>query len=351
MDRPVRLVLVEDSPTMAVFLRQMLVESGFVVAATAGSVAEAETAVATEHPDLVLSDVRLPGADGIELTRRLLGKRGLPVVLITAYDPRNPALIFQAMEAGALEVLPKPPARSDPGFGEYHRSLASTLRILAGTPVISRRPRLRRLVEQPAAVVQPVVEAPIVAIGASTGGPPVVADLLRALSGRRIAFGAVAQHIIPEFAETFRSWLEGIAGRPVRLAQVGERPEPGVVYTPPAHSHLRLRPAGTWDVIPAGSLALAHVPSVDVLFDSLARFAPHDTLAVLLTGMGSDGAEGLSALRAAGAWTAAQRPDTAVVDSMPQSAIARGAASEVLAPEEIAARFQALAAAEQGGRR
>lgn len=337
----VRLVVVEDSPTQAWFLRSMLEESGFDVVGSATTVGEAETVVDRAQPDLVLSDVRLPDGDGIELTRRLLTRRGVPIVLITAYDPRNPALVFEALEAGALEVMSKPPHAADPDFAPYRRRLERTLRLLATTPVIRRRTRptaglaLEDLPLALDATECPPLDEPVLAIGASTGGPPVIADLLRAVRGRRIRFGVVAQHLMADFAESFRSWLASVSGRRVFLAVAGQVPEPGALYVAPSRSHLRLGRDRRWRVLPAETSTHAHVPCVDELFESLCQVAPRQTIALLLTGMGRDGAVGLQALRAAGAWTVAQRPDTATVDGMPRSAIERQAAREVLTPEEM----------------
>jgi two-component system chemotaxis response regulator CheB len=342
--RPLRLVVVEDSPTQALHLRSLLLESGFQVVGTPTTVAEAEEVIGREHPDLVLSDVRLPGADGIELTRRLLARRGMPVVLITAHDPRNPTLIFQAMEAGALEVLPKPPGRADPGIGGYRRELERTLRLLATTPVIRRLPaRAQRAEPAPQPDPgEPPLDLPLLAIGASTGGPPVIAEVLRGLRGRRVGPVVVIQHIMAEFTESLRAWLANVAERPARLAEAGALAEAGVVHVAPARCHLRLGPDRRWQVLSAESLPHVHVPSVDELFGSLAAVAPRQTIALLLTGMGSDGAAGLLCLHEAGAWTVAQRPDTAIVDGMPRSAIERGAARQVLPPEEMVALLQRL---------
>jgi two-component system, chemotaxis family, protein-glutamate methylesterase/glutaminase len=318
----------------------MLQESGFDVVGSAATVGEAEALVDRAKPDLVLSDVRLPDGDGIELTRRLLTRRGLPIVLITAYDPRNPSLVFEALEAGALEVMSKPPRAADPEFAAYRRNLERTLRLLATTPVIRRR---QRVVVDPLVLLPfldthgdaPPLDEPVLAIGASTGGPPVIADIFRAVRGRRIAFAVVAQHLMADFAESFRSWLASVSGRRVFLAAAGQAPEPGAIYVAPSRSHLRLGRDRRWKLVPAETSTHVHVPCVDELFDSLCHVAPRQTLALLLTGMGRDGAVGLQALRAAGAWTIVQRPDTATVDGMPRSAIERGAAREVLSPEEI----------------
>jgi two-component system chemotaxis response regulator CheB len=346
-------VVVEDSPTVRAYLCSLVEDTGFLVCGQAESVAEAEALVRREQPDLILSDIHLPDGDGIELTRRVLFERGVPIVLITAHDPKDPALVFRAMAAGALEVLPKPPARLDPEFAPYLRVFQMTLKTLAGVPVVRRR-RAGPRVPAPAAAAAPAARPPgpqlggpgIIAIGASTGGPILVGDLLLALRGRSFAFAVVVQHIVPDFAESFRAWLETHSGLRVRAARDGAPPEPGAVHTVPAGSHLRMRRDGTFEVLPAKALPTSQLPSIDALFESLAGYSPRETLAILLTGMWHDGAAGLLSLRQAGALTVAQSPASAAVDSMPRSAIERGAASLVLAPREIADLLGDLPAAQ-----
>ncbi len=372
---PLRLVLVEDSPTMSAFLRTLLEEAGFVVAGTATNVSEAEAVVRKVVPDLVLSDIRLPGGTGIDLTARLLSERAVPIVLITALDAKDPRLVFDAMRAGALEVLPKPPGRNDPAMAAYKRTLEKTLKLLASTPVIKRRtfgaaspvpplplprtasaprpalptgpPRDVGVPPLPPPALSLVVPAdPILAIGASTGGPALIVELLQALRGRKFAFGTLAQHIVPEFVESFRGWLCDSTGIPVRTATEGLFPEHGTFYVAPAYAHLAVGPDRRLRVLPESVTKKPHVPSVDVLFSSLSVVSPRQTLAILLTGMGSDGAAGLRELCQAGATTLVQSPETAAVDSMPKSAIGSGAARGVGSPAELAQVLAALAARE-----
>jgi two-component system, chemotaxis family, protein-glutamate methylesterase/glutaminase len=354
-ERRDKVVVVEDSPTVRAYLSALVEEAGFDVCGQAEDVAEAEALVRREEPDLILSDIHLPDGDGIELTRRVLAERGVPIVLITAHDPKHPALVFRAMAAGALEVLPKPPARHDPEFAGYLRDFQMTLRTLAGVPVVRRR----RVTAKPAAEAAPEIvpeilpvsphppapqfgSPPIIAIGASTGGPVVIGDLLIALRQRSFAFAVVVQHIVPDFAESFRSWLEAHARLRVLAARDRATPEPNTVYTVPAGSHLRLRSNGTFEVLPKKVLPTSQLPSIDALFESLASLSPKETIAILLTGMWSDGAAGLLRLRRAGALTVAQSPATAAVDSMPRTAIERGAASLVLSPRQIAEFLEGL---------
>lgn len=343
--RPLRVTVVEDSPTAAAATCDLLIEAGFTVAGTAASVERAEALVRAERPDLVLSDVHLTDGDGIELTRRLLRERGVPIVLITAFDAGDRDLVFRAMEAGALEVLPKPPPRAAPSFGTYRRRFELTLRSLAGVPVIRRRGEvLAPAAPRPEDRRPPLAVGaePLIALGASTGGPVIVADLLKVLATRRFGAALVAQHIVPEFVESFRGWLAQCSGLPVRIARDGEPLADRTTYLAPGGCHLGVDSSARLRVAPGSGHPAAHVPSIDELFETLAESQARRTVAVLLSGMGEDGARGLARLREAGARTIAQAPATAAVDSMPRTAIELDAAAEVLAPEAIAELFSRL---------
>lgn len=353
MVRPIsknRVLVVDDSPTVRAFLSWMIERAGFTVVGTASGVAEAERMVRVKFPDLVLSDVRMADGDGVELTRRVLAQRGVPIVLITAHDATNPDLVFRAIESGALDVLPKPPPATSAEFESYRRAFEATLRSFAGLPVIRRRqfaraPSVDRgdvIARQPISQCESATSGPIIAMAASTGGPVLIGDLLRALPRSAFAFAVVVQHIVAEFADSFRVWLGEYSGHRVLCAEEGKRPSTGCVYTAPPNCHLQLQPEGTFHIASNAVHHAAHVPSADVLFESLARATPRATVAILLTGMGSDGAAGLRALKVAGALTIVQRPDTAAVDGMPRSAIACGAATYELEPKVIMDMLGAL---------
>jgi two-component system chemotaxis response regulator CheB len=288
----------------------------------------------------------MPGGDGIAMTQRIMQEHPVPVVLITAHDPTNPNLVFRALQAGALEVLPKPPSRKDPDFEKYMHHFRRTLRILYGMPVVRRFHHLRvsaaetpmafRTTPNPETIARThdSTEPPVIAIGASTGGPTVVAALLQCLQPGRFRYVVVAQHIVADFLESFNEWLQSLVTLPVKMAESGEHPQDGVVYLTPPSMHLILDKAGCWKLLPAGSVVSPHVPSIDALFGSLTALNARKA-AILLTGMGQDGAAGLRALKDAGAFTIVQDPASAVVPSMPQTALRINAASAILHPTKI----------------
>jgi len=317
----------------------LLKELGFIVLACARDLKSAAVLVRAEKPDLVIAGTQFPDGDGLELCRLLLQERGVPILLMTDGGAEDPHLIFEATRAGALEVVPRPPGRNHPDHERLARHLSRTIRTLAGVRIMSRRPdRQVRPVPAPqrSAERAPIpVEELIIAVGASTGGPILLPEILKALAGRPFAFAMVVQHIVPEFIEGFGVWLESQIHVPVRLAANGARPERGTVYMAPPSCQIEVEPRGDFRVVEASRMPTPHTPSIDVAFRSLARFRPTQTTAILLTGMGRDGAEGLLALREAKAFTVAQSPQTAVLASMPEHAIALGAALEILPPPEI----------------
>lgn len=339
-----RVVVVEDSPTTQLFLQQILTESGFLVTGVASTVRQAEKLVAQTHPHLLLCDIRLPDGNGIELTRRIMSTNPLPIVLLTAYNPTDRDLVFQAMDAGALDVMPKPPARNHPEFKNYVDQLTRTLRNLVGIPLIRRSPLIRDskaghsmpLRRSRAAAPSYDTQAPILAIGASTGGPTIVANLLEALSAPDFQFVIVAQHMVPDFLGSFQNWLESRMGTKVQMATHSEYPSPHGVYLVPPNFHLRISPDRSFQLLSPVEVQSAHVPSITTLFESLAFCTPQQVIAILLTGMGKDGSRGLKALKDAGAYTIVQDPKTALISSMPEVAIQADAASVVMSPEEIA---------------
>lgn len=334
----IRLLLVEDSPTAQYYLQELLVQAGFVVTGVASTVHQAEMLARASRPDLVLSDVRLPDGNGIDLARRIMGSHPLPIILITAYDASSPELVFQAMNAGALEVLPKPPAKDDPKFKAYYDVLVKTIRTLAGIPVVHRgklgkapvAPKSRKIVEK-----RIETDAPIIAIGASTGGPNLVADLVREVKKTKFHYAVIAQHMVPEFLEGFRQWIRISAGCDVEMAVNGATPERGRVYLPPPHMHLQLTSEGTWKVLTSSAIASPHIPSINTLFQSLASECGKEVIAFLLTGMGRDGASGLKALKDAGAFTIVQDPRTAVIPGMPSAALELDAACAIQTPADM----------------
>lgn len=290
-----------------------------------------------EHrPDLLLIE---SSASAVEATRHIMQATPCAVVVVADRQNRDASTVFEAMSAGAIDVAMAPAVDAAGGLAGHDvvRSLQTIERLLR-----SRRPSRQPAAPARASAVRPA--PPVVAIGASTGGPAAVLEVLRGVSPSTGAAIAVVQHVGAEFCGEMVRWMAGQLSLPVRLATRGERLRPGVVTLA----------GGSDDVAVAYGLDLAmrrpsrqsfYHPSIDVFFTSLARHWPRPGLGIVLTGIGRDGAEGLLALRGAGWVTVAQDAASSVVYGMPKAAAEIDAADQVLPLDRIGAVVQRFAAA------
>lgn len=326
-----RVLLVDDSTSALVALRQMLELSGaFDIVGEARTGQSALELVETTRPDLVTMDVYLDGQDGIQAARAILERFPSRVVLVTGLDPDRADLAGRALTVGALDVLRKPDTSSE---HERRRFLAA-LTALAQVGLVGTTRRRPPSSSPPTSRPTPRLPTALLALGASTGGPAVLARLLGALPRPLTAPVVIVQHMDAAYTRGFSEWL-GATGHDVVLVERSLRPEAGTVYVAAGGTHLELDAAGV--LVPKiGAPRNFQLPSVDELFESLARVCPQQTFAALLTGMGEDGAKGLRLLANAGATTVVQSLASCVVPGMPAAGLKHGGARLELGPEEIA---------------
>lgn len=327
-----RVVVAEDSPTVRRHLQTMIAsDARFELAGVAVDGEEAVEMALRLRPDVMTMDLQMPRLDGIAATQRIMAERPCPIVVIASADNNDG---FRALAAGALDIVHKPRGLDASEYETLRRSLLDTLALMAGVKVVRRW--------SPRTIAQPASAKHIAAIGicASTGGPPALEAILRELRGVNAPV-LIVQHIASGFAANLARWLATTSALPVTLATDGAALEPGLVYIAPDDCHLTVR---------NGAIALLdappvrhHRPSGDLLFASLAEEFGACAAGVILTGMGSDGAEGLRALHARGGLVIAQDAATCVIGSMPRAAIDSGVVDEVLALCEIARRLKELA--------
>lgn len=292
---------------------------------------------AESRPDIVLMDLLMPNLDGVGATRAIMAATPCPILVVTATVQGNLALVYEAMGCGALDAV-MTPTRGGTGSAreaqnllrKMHAVLALAKGLAAGS---SREPAGNA---GSAGTVPPVL-----AIGSSTGGPAAVETILRALPADFPAAIVVAQHIDKEFVQGFVDWLRGRVALDVGLAQSGEMLRTARAFVANSHAHLTLMSGGRLAYVD-GPPGAHYRPSVDMLFDSVARYAPRGSTGVLLTGIGRDGASGLLAMRRAGLSTIAQDSATSVVYGMPAAAAELGAAERVLPIDRIAGQLIAL---------
>jgi two-component system chemotaxis response regulator CheB len=352
--RPTRVLVVEDSPVQrAVLIALLEADPELEVAGWAADGLQAVQAVARLRPDVVAMDLRMPRLDGLEASRRIMHQTPTPIVLITAAAQAggDERLAYDALQAGALTLVPKPSVVTTAGALDLLASreaqdLLRAIKSMAQVKVVRRRSPDRPAAAPPAAPLPAETPLPtrplqVVAVGASTGGPQALSTILPQLPATFPLPVLVVQHISDGFAAGLVAWLSTRCALPVNLATPGwVLDRPGVVVAPTGqHLVVHGRTVLLSDEPPLGG----HRPSATVLFRSVARAYGAGAVAVLLSGMGDDGAAGLRDLKRAGGVTVAQDEASCVVFGMPGAAVALGAVDHVLPPAAIAPRLVDLA--------
>lgn len=331
-----RVLICEDSRTFAAGLRRVLEYDGDItVAATCGTAEEALAALPRVRPDLVTMDIELPGMDGLAATEEIMGSQPVPVLVLSARLGRGKARVA-ALAAGAVDALDKDFLDPQDPAGVTAAAFRQRVRTLSHARVI-RHPRA--LLRDRRTVTVHGRGACVVGICGSTGAPHVLARLLGALPADYPIPILIVQHISPGFTESLAGWLNGVSELPVAIAADGIRLVAGA-WLAPEGAHLKLAANGR-PRLDTHTVAGRHRPSGDVLFESIATAAGALGVAVVLTGMGSDGAAGAMAVRRRSGVVIAQDEETSVIFGMPKAAI-DGGADLVLGPDKIAAYLRDL---------
>jgi two-component system chemotaxis response regulator CheB len=342
--KPVRVLIVDDSAVVREHLRRIIsADPRLEVAGIASTGEEAVEMVERVAPDVISMDIHLPGIQGFEATRRIMTLRPTPIVVVSGIDMAEVNLSMEALRSGALAVVEKPVAATHDAFNALASRLCTQLALMSEVKVVRQRdltPRKTLLSPSGGLATAAGNGYALVGIGASTGGPNAVMQVLNGL-GRDFPLPvAVVQHMTPGFVGGFSEWLATVTPFPVSVVRARTKLEGGRVYVAPSGCHLALDglTARIEDTPPVGN----HRPSASVLFSSMARTSGHSAIGVILTGMGEDGASGLRELKAAGGFTIAEAESTAIVYGMPAAAVRMGAVSETLPLGEIGQRILAL---------
>jgi len=327
----VRIAIVNDMALIVEFLRKIALSvADHEIAWVARNGAEAVQKCAGDTPDLILMDLIMPVMDGVEATRQIMNRSPCPILVVTATLDGNTPKVFEAMGHGALDATNIPVMGNDPAAQQGRDALLKKIEMigkLSSQSSLSPLQRSSRPAESNSA-------PPLIVIGCSTGGPKALAEVLSGLPAGLGAGVVIAQHVDSEFSGGLADWLNGQTDLSVHLASAGGRPALATVFLAGRNDHLIF----TSDLHFAYTTEPGDIPfrpSVDVLFKSVAKLWPSKGVAVLLTGMGRDGAEGLAALRKAGWYTIAQDEATSVIYGMPKAAKQLGAAADVLPIGEV----------------
>lgn len=346
--RPTRVLIVEDSSTTRMLLRRAFAgDPRFEVVAALSSAEEAWDQLPMLAPDVMTLDIELPGMSGIELLRRLRPVRPVPTVVVSARGGKGARESLEALEAGAVDVVEKP------GGGTTPESMLSELRTKVAIAATARLGRLKA--PMPLGPVSTASSATgrsagrgleLIALGASTGGPAAVEQVLAALVPPMPPV-VVVLHMPAGFTNTYAARLNDRCRLEVAEAVDGELLRPGRVLIAPGGRQFRMRRQNGALAVVLGETTRhgGHAPSVDVLFESVAATAGRNAIGAIFTGMGADGAAGLLSLRKAGGRTLAQDEASCVVFGMPKAAWELGAAEELVPLEQIASRLTTLPAA------
>lgn len=329
---PIRVAICEDSRTYAQGLRRFLEADGQMQVVSVSEAAEDLVArIAELRPDLVTMDLELPGIDGVEAIRRIMAEQPIPIVVFSGHVDHDAVRVSAALAAGALEALAKSEVRLERSDDETATALRRRLTRLARGHRERRPPATRSRSSSPRSRPTLPRRGSVAAVGiaASAGGPRALETLLGGLPSQLTVPLLIVQHMSEGFTTGLVTWLDAAVPPPVRLAVNGATATPGVIVAPEG-SHLLL--GADWSLrLDRRPVASAHQPSADVLFGSMAAALGERAMAVVLTGMGRDGAEGVTAIRAVGGAALAERSRDATLWGMPASAAAAGATELSLA--------------------
>lgn len=336
----IRVLLIDDSKLALAVVKKILSTSPEIeIVGTAENGAEGLKAVLKLKPDVICADYQMPVMNGLEFTRQVMMLCPTPILILSiAVQAGQQENVFRLLEAGAVDVLAKPCLDSELNNPSVSQSLIGKIRLLSGVRVFTRKPVIplpsyqsyQRLYQQPSVPTSSKIsQNNLIVIGASTGGPQALENILSKLPADYPYPVVCVQHISKGFLTSFVSWLNIKSKLPVSIAKNGELPQGGHIYFAPDDSNLLFNGRGCFALKQDSEQFF--FPCIDSTFLSVAKKHPASkTVAILLTGMGSDGAKGLKAIANAGGLTVAQDEASCTIFGMPKVAIELGAAKKIL---------------------
>jgi len=344
MDSKIKVLVIDDSAAVRDALTQILnQDNGIEVIDTAIDPYDAVNKIAENLPDVITLDIEIPRMDGLTFLGKLMKQHPIPVVIISSVTGEGSETGIRALKLGACEIITKPKLSTIEQVEEYRIRITDAVKAAALTGRTRVKPSRRRahvahfeLKPTPVKSVPSIYSEKVILIGASTGGIDVISKILKNLRTDLPGI-LIVQHMPGEFTKAFANRMNQECNLNVKEAEDGDIVMRGGVYIANGFSHLYLiKENGLYKCkLEKGQLVNRHRPSVDVLFNSATNFAGKNVIAVLLTGMGSDGAKGLLELHNSGAMTFAQDEKSAVIFGMPKEAIKLNAVKMIVNPEEL----------------
>ena len=336
----IRLLVVEDSQVVQELLNYIFSSDPEIkIVGTAKDGFEALEKAVLLKPDIITMDFNMPNMNGVEATKKIMSSNPIPIVIISgSFETKQVELTFNAIDAGALAVLPKPSSPNHPDFDNMAKELISAVKAMAEVKLVRRWAKPDnasnvnglKIIES----YQNIPKIKVIAMGASTGGPIVLQKILSGLPKNMPVPVLIVQHMSEGFIQGFIEWLNHTSSIHVQLGRQGEIPLPGHAYVAPDGLHMGIDKNGRINLVndnPINGLR----PTVSYLFRSVANVLGKNVIGVLLTGMGADGAEELKLMKEKGAVTIVQDKESSVVFGMPGEAVKIGAETYILSPENI----------------
>ena len=344
MSKPrIRVLIVDDSALIRKLLTAMLKRAPEIdVVGAAPDPMVARDMIRELKPDVITLDVEMPKMDGIAFLEKIMTLRPTPVIMVSSLTQRGAQVTFQALELGAVDFVPKPTVDLEANMGSLANELIAKVTMAANTKVRALNPSAAG--KRSAPVSFDTTET-LIAIGASTGGVELLTRMIRRFPPNAPAT-VITQHMPPNFTKNFADRLNKICAVRVKEAQDGRRIVPGQVVIAPGDSHLKIVRHGADYVCRldrGGTRVSGHCPSVDVMFESVAKSCKARAIGVILTGMGKDGARGLLDMREAGAQTIGQDETSSLVYGMPKAAFELGAVMQQLPDSKIVDQLMSIA--------
>jgi len=347
-----RVLIIDDSALVRSLLTEIInKQSDMEAIGAAPDPLVAREMIRALNPDVLTLDVEMPKMDGIDFLEKLMRLRPTPVVMVSTLTERGADVTLRALELGAIDFVAKPRVGVASGLTELGREICEKIRVASRARMHRHGPATAPLVARVTngATAEPKVRPStfsrlstekLIAIGASTGGTEAIREVIARLPADSPAI-LITQHMPPGFTRSFAARLDTLCKVTVSEAVHGERVLPGHAYIAPGDHHMRLARSGANYLIELDDSPPVnrHRPSIDVLFHSVAQHAGPNSMGVMLTGMGRDGADAMLEMKKAGSFNLAQDEATCVVYGMPREAVALGAADEVLPISKIADRL------------